>query len=246
MKTHWGAALGVICGAAVCAEQVRAAGTRFVMEGSYLESEVWSTSILASAGTPIRARLRAELVGNETVTGLAGFNTQFTISNWGAGEVLGAWGTPPTNIATGAGGLAPFPWSPDNGRLFPFAASATAALPQASFANGVLSITGSVSNRIPIGQGPSSLAGTNYNDSLSPQVFQLTFTPSFQTATSYVVTPFNIFNTTANNAKWYTGTGSTTINAPGTEIVPLVVSLPAPGGVGVIALAGAWAVRRRR
>lgn len=201
--------------------------------------------MVASPGTPIRARLRAEFVGNETVTGLAGFNTQFTISNWGPNEVLGEW-SPFWAVVTGAPGVGAGPFNTENGRITPFAASATSAVPQVSVANGMLSITGTVSNRIPIGQGPSSLAGTNYNDSLSPQVFQLTFTPSFQTATSYVVTPFNIFNTTANNAKWYTGTGSTTINAPGTEIVPLVVSLPAPGGVGVIALAGAWAVRRRR
>lgn len=223
-----------------------AAGTRFVMEGAYLGSDVWSTSILASPGTPIRARLRAEFVGSETVTGLAGFNMQFTISNWGAGDTLAPWSTPFIGVAGVAAGCFPDARSIENGRLFPFAASATATVPQVTVLNSVMFITGSVANRIPVGQGPSSLAGASYNGTPNPQVFQLTFTPLFQTATSYVVTPFNIFNTSANNAKWYTGTGSTSINAPGNEIVPLVVSLPAPGGAALVGIAAMMSMRRRR
>lgn len=240
-KHVWSGCVAVATAAMVA----NAAGTRFIMEAAQADGS-WTSTIVVAPGTPVITRLRVEFVGSESVTGLAGFNTQFTISNWGAGDELGAWEVPSTSVVGVAVGVIPRLGVLANGRLMPFAASSPLSLPQSSLSGSVMTISGSTANRLPIGQGPSALAGFYFNGALDPQVFQMTFTPSFRSATEHLVTPFNIFNTTANNARWYTGSGSTSINAPSIEIIPLRVSVPATGNAVLIGAGTLVAMRRRR
>lgn len=233
-----------------------AANTRFVMEVSTDGGATWSQNVTVPVNSgsdlvTVQARLSAVFQGPETVTGLAGFNTQFRVNGWdGVRDTLGAWGTPTTAVAGAAGGVA----AGQNGRQMPFAASATAVQPVVVAGN-PLQINGSVASRIPVGQGPSSLAGANYNGSLSPVVFIFSFTTQAGGDASRVIglNAFNIFNTTADNAKWYTGSGSTSINAPqiagDASLRDASVTLnviPTPGALALLGLGGLVAGRRRR
>lgn len=221
-----------------------AASTRFVMVVSVDDGFSWHPSVVVQPGTLVRARMRVEFSGPETVTGLAGFNSQFTVTGWSSGDTLEPWGSPVVSVGGAAGGI--LPSSNGNGRLSPFGASATATQPTTSVSADVLTIAGSVAGRIPIGQGPSSLAGSFYNSSLSPFVFQFSFVVGSEFVPTRVVSATNIFNTSANNARWYTGAGSTSIHAPGIENVPAYVYIPAPGMSAMAALASLALARRRR
>lgn len=220
-----------------------AAGTRFVMQLSLDGGTSWQEgAVPATPGTQVRARLVAQFVGPESVTGLAGFNTQLTVSDWQLNDTLASWGTPTTNVAGSAGGVNPG----ENGRARPFAAASTATLPTTSFSSGTLTIEGSTAGRLAIGQGPSSLSGAFFSTSLAPVVFQFGFTLGPNFVASRTISASNIFIGTANNARWYTGSGSTTINAPATEIVPAQIVVPTPGVVALMGMASLMVSRRRR
>lgn len=225
-----------------------AGNTRFVLEVSGDNGASWGPSVTVAPGTLVRARLSAVFVGSEAVTGLAGFNTTFQIQNWDAAQdTLAPWDPSFTDITGAAGGVVPG----GNGRQKPFAAPSTSILPVTTVAAPNLNITGSVNGRIPIGQGPSSLAGAFYNPSTSPVVFMFSFTPTNTTSGNRVLNlrTTSAFNTNEGNAKWYTGTGSSNINAAeiDNDLRNAVCTVtPTPGTLALLGLGGLVAGRRRR
>lgn len=243
-------ALALVAVAGIAANAF-AANTHFVMEVSGDNGATWGPSVTVPSGTVVKARLIAQFVGPETVTGLAGFNMTFRVAGWnGTQDTLGAWDAPQAGGITGiAGGVA----AGGNGRQFPFAAGSTAVLPVV-VAGDPLQINGGTAGRIPVSQGPQSNAGALFNGSLSPVVFIFSFTALNTLGAgdrNLGVNVNSIFNTTADNAKWYTSTGSTSINAPiaagdSASRTASVTVTPTPGALALLGLGGLVAGRRRR
>lgn len=235
---------------AACVGDVLAANTRFIMEVSADGGETWGPSVNVFTGSVIHARLRAEFVGSEAVLGLARFDAKFRVNEYDTStDAIGAWGTPAFYMA-GAGGVA----TGENGRPSPFAGFAARTLPTVTIYSARVEIGGSQFGRIPVTQGPASQIGTHFNTSVSPVVFTFSCFVALglgNVSRSLSVELSDVFNQATNNVTWYTDSDGSVINAP--QLVsdaPLrtasVIVTPAPGALGLVAVFGAAALRRRR
>lgn len=233
-----------------CASVAAGGNTRFIMEVSGDGGATWHRSMSVAPGTEVKARLSAEYAGAEQVLGLGGFNVAFQLRGWNAAtDVLSPWDTPTVQRTGLAAGVTPGQY----GRQQPFAAVGSAWLPETAVFDTRLWIGGRTAGRIPIGQGPSAYSQEYFNPSLRPCVFMLAFTPTNPTGVvrNLEISAYDIFNSVPDAATWYTDVGSAAIRALQLPSdAPLrtasVIVTPAPGAVGLLAVFGAAALRRRR
>ncbi|MGD9790394.1 MAG: hypothetical protein AB7Q00_00935 [Phycisphaerales bacterium] len=229
--------------------------TRLVFEASADNGANWSTITDPPPGTVVQVRVRAEFIpGNSGLTtmGLAGLTFQPVVTGYSSSEAVAPLSANGTGVSNESGQF---------GRLLPFAVagqgptSLSGTLTHHVDTGNTLRFAGSrattmtanLSWGVAIVQNPRFITNPpeSYSSTSSPLVFKFGFTLGSGSALHIATTPLeSILNA---RARWYTSAEGAFIDAPITQdaIVPAIIGVPTPGSLGVLALAGLMATRRR-
>lgn len=200
------------------------------------------------SGDVVRARVMCQ-TDLAAAVGLAGGTFRVTASNFAETNILEPWSAAlPSSSPRGPGVQ---DQDIGNGRIAPFAASASTTVPTISLAARTLTIGGSgTGGRIAIGQNAPSLAGTRFNPSNPVGVFQFTFRVGSDYSVGDVI-PIGVtdlLNGATIGTRWYNNLGGTTaINDPNPSFRDgTLMFVPAPGAVAFVGLGALMFGRRRR